>query len=82
MTHCPGVERTAGRTRNATADYLPARENLRNYLTANLQWNQRNAALLVEYASLEFGGKQERLVSRPRDRWDSYGYWDPSELTN
>ena len=41
--------------RTPTADYLPARDNLQKYLTNGLHWNERDAALLVEYASLEFG---------------------------
>ena len=50
--------------RRPTAAYLPAREGLRNYLTAELGWNARDAALLVEYASLDFG--RQTLAPPPR----------------
>ena len=61
--------------RKPTADYLPARDNLREYLAARLNWNPRDAALLIEYASLELGiGKGDLL-----DRWDK-GYWRPDKL--
>ncbi len=38
-----------------TADYLPAREKLRNYLTAGLHWNDRDARAVGRICSLEFG---------------------------
>ena len=48
----------SGPSGQPTADYLPARENLRTYLTADLHWNDRDAALLVEYASLDCGASR------------------------
>ncbi|MGA2502303.1 MAG: hypothetical protein ABSH20_31560, partial [Tepidisphaeraceae bacterium] len=47
------------------AAYAPARDALYTYLTAKLRWNERDAALLVEYASLDIG----LANSLPRDRW-------------
>ena len=41
--------------RAASAGYPVAREALRTYAMADLGWNARDAALLVEYASLETG---------------------------
>ena len=60
---------------NACGRLSPARENLRNYLTATLQWSARDAALLVEYASLEFASLENwpdhgGRLAPPRDRWD------------
>jgi len=70
--------------RKPTADYLPARENLRKHLTGKREWNERDAALLVEYASLDFGqGDRNPRPSRdghiPRDRWDAR-IWNGPEL--
>jgi len=70
--------------RKPTADYLPARESLRKYLTGKREWNERNAALLVEYASMDFGqGDRNPRPSRdgriPRDRWDAW-VWSGAEL--
>jgi len=44
-------------------DIDAARAALAKYLTRKLKWNKRDAALMVEYASLEFA----KLKSRPRD---------------
>jgi len=44
-----------------------ARQELLTYLTEHKKWNRRDAALMVEYAGLEFG----RLKSNPLDRT----YW-------
>ena len=44
---------------------------------ADLHWNERDAALLVEYASLELGANEGRLW--PRDRWDSFFVWGARE---
>ncbi len=41
--------------RRPSGDYIPARENLRKYLTDKLSWNPRDAALMVEYVSLDIG---------------------------
>jgi hypothetical protein len=54
--------------RQPTAAYRPACDDLRSYLTAGLGWNPRDAALMVEYASLEFG--PQVLVHDPLDRWE------------
>jgi hypothetical protein len=56
---------TAKPEQKPTAEYPPAREKLRDYLTATLRWNERDAGLLVEYASLDLGAQR----SWPRDRW-------------
>jgi hypothetical protein len=48
-----------------------ARLALQSHLTAKLKWNDRDAALLVEYASLNFG----RSLHWPRDRWDTSAGW-------
>jgi len=46
-----------------------ARGALASYLTDTLGWNERDAALMVEYASLDFGNSN----ARPRDR--RWAYW-------
>ena len=61
-------------SRRPTADYLPAKENLRKYLTSKLAWNPRDAALLGEYAGLDLG----MSGSRAHDRWYDDIYWWPS----
>jgi hypothetical protein len=48
-----------------TEDYEPAREKLRKYLIEKKRWNDREAALLVEYASLDWGRARSRTV----DNW-------------
>jgi hypothetical protein len=48
-----------------------ARLALRSHLVAKLKWSDRDAALLVEYASLNFG----RSAHWPRDRWDTSSGW-------
>lgn len=50
----------AGRLDSAAS----ARKKLSAYLTGRLKWNERDAALMVEYAALDFG----KMKSRPRDR--------------
>jgi hypothetical protein len=51
--------------RDARQLAVPNQEALRDYLVAKLRWNQRDGALMVQYASLDFGqGKSD-----PRDRW-------------
>jgi len=49
----------------AKADRDPARKALSAYLTGRLNWSKRDAALLVEYAGLDFG----KMKSHPHDRW-------------
>ena len=54
---------------NASSDRLhkdrtTARDELYQYLTGKLKWNDRDARLMVEFASLDFG----QLKSQPRDR--------------
>jgi hypothetical protein len=58
-------------------NYAAARDNLRNYLTDTLKWNGRDAALLVEYASLDFGYDP---LEHPRDLWDAKWWAAPSDL--
>jgi hypothetical protein len=48
-----------------TADYSSARSALRDYLVSRKRWNERDAALLVEYACLDF----RVMRTYPRDRW-------------
>ena len=51
--------------RSASGDErLRVRRALADYLTGQLNWNNRDAALLVEYAGLDFG----KMKSRPVDR--------------
>jgi hypothetical protein len=50
-----------------TEDYEPARERLRKYLIEKKHWNDRNAALLVEYAGLDLG----KARFDPADSWRS-----------
>jgi hypothetical protein len=38
-----------------TAEYASAREKLRSYLIEKQHWNDRDAALFIEYAGLDFG---------------------------
>ncbi len=58
-----------------SADYLPARENLRAYLTDRAGWNARDAALMAEYLSVDFGRQRRRpnstrrLSSEVRKAW-------------
>jgi len=59
--------------RSPTATYLPACDGLRNYLTAGLGWNARDSALLVAYASLDFGPLPGLLIA-PRDRWERWSW--------
>ena len=46
-----------------------ARSVLADYLTGRLGWSERDAALMVEYAGLDFGGS----VPHPPDRSRSFG---------
>jgi len=71
------VERRKKQPRRPTDDCPAARENLRSYLADKLQWNGRDAALLVEYASLDFGYD---APNHPRDLWDVKWWSGPSEL--
>ncbi len=66
-----------GLERIVAIGYRQARENLEKHLTGNLHWNDRDATLLVEYASLKFGTEAK---FGPRDRWDYWGLWNPNEL--
>lgn len=52
------VRNSNDKTRNDT------RKSLSSYLADTLMWNERDAALMVEYASLEFG----KLLFQPIDR--------------
>ncbi len=52
-----------------------ARKALYTYLTEDNKWNERDATLMVEYASLDFGN----LKSNPPDR-SSWGWADDKEL--
>jgi hypothetical protein len=59
--------------RSPTAAYLPACDGLRNYLTTGLGWNPRDAALMVAYASLDFGPSAGSFIA-PRDRWEGWSW--------
>jgi len=63
--------------RKPTADYLRERGKLRDCLMAKLRWNERDAALMIEYASLDWDASAFPSPFPPRDRW--YGY--PFEAT-
>jgi hypothetical protein len=54
-----------------------ARKALADYLTGALKWKQRDAALMVEYASLDLG----QARSYPRDRGIHYLYLGRDELS-
>jgi len=59
------------RVKTAAADEREAaRQALAERLTGKLKWNERDAALLVEYAGLEFG----EIKTNPRDRGYT-GWW-------
>jgi len=45
-------------------DHAAARAALAEYLSGAMNWNTRDVALMVEFASLDFGG----IRTRPRDR--------------
>jgi len=51
--------------RNSAAYVASARKQLAAYLTTTLKWNDRDAALMVEYVGLDFG----KPSTWPRDRW-------------
>jgi len=63
------LKRLVGTVRNPDAGSLAARQTLRLYLIGSLGWNERDAALMVEYASLDFG----TIRSQPPDR--GYPVW-------
>jgi len=48
--------------------FAAARKALQSHLTNAMKWNERDAALMVEYASLDFG----QMKSHPPDR---IGWW-------
>jgi hypothetical protein len=50
-----------------------ARKALGAYLTDTMKWNERDAALMVEYASLDFG----KIRSQPPDRGSAGWWWGP-----
>jgi hypothetical protein len=64
--------------RQPADNYPAARENLRKYLIGQLHWNERDAALLVEYVSLDLG---HNPLYYPRDGWDARVWgWQREEL--
>jgi hypothetical protein len=63
----PGVPPKPPILRQRAADYLLARERLRTYLISRLNWNPRDAALAVEFASLVF--KLDENFHRVHDGW-------------
>ena len=52
-----------------TEGYTDARDSLRKYLIARKRWNDRDAALMVEYASLDLDAIRQRSPSIGRDDW-------------
>ena len=54
-----------------------AREALYSHLTGSMKWNERDAALMVEYASLDFG----KPKGFPPDR-DRIGWWGVDKELN
>jgi hypothetical protein len=65
---------------NSTEARGAARKALRDYLVGTLNWNEQDAVLMVEYASLDFGA----LKSAPPDRvaWMWSGDKELNELMN
>jgi len=62
------IQNSNDKTRNT------ARNALSSYLVDTLSWNQRDAALMVEYASLDFG----KIKSNPPDR--NYAGWFGTDI--
>jgi len=63
------ADRAAGLREADPANTDAARRALASYLTDTLKWNERDAALMVEYARLDLGDR----TSYPRDRgWASW----------
>lgn len=60
----PQLARLVAQVREAGEVAASARKALSAYLTGTLKWNERDAALMVEYAGLDFG----KVKSNPRDR--------------
>jgi hypothetical protein len=73
----PGGASREKQSRRPAANYPIVRQNLRNYLSDKLHWNGRDAALLVEYVSLDF---RYDAPHDPRDTWDPGPRWWPGEL--
>lgn len=70
----PTLKRLVASVPNGNAK---AREALYSHLRGSMKWNERDAALMVEYASLDFG----KPKSFPPDR-DRMGWWgQDKELT-
>jgi len=55
-----------------------AREALYSHLTGSMKWNERDAALMVEYASLDFG----KPKGFPPDRDRRMGWWGQDKELN
>lgn len=62
-------------TKGKTRQY--ACEALRTYLKDTMKWNERDAVLMVEYASLDFG----KIKSHPLDR-AHFGWWGTDQELN
>jgi len=63
----PTLKRLVASVPNGNAK---AREALYSHLRGSMKWNERDAALMVEYAGLDFG----KIKSQPPDR-DRMGWW-------
>lgn len=64
----PQLARLAAAVRAAPAK-AHARESLAKYLNSHLGWNNRDAALLVEYAGVDLGSREYPWL---HDRWDIF----------
>ena len=60
--------------RQPAANDARPRDALLIHLVGSLNWNRRDAALMVEYADLDFG----KMKSVPHDRWD-HGFALPGD---
>jgi hypothetical protein len=71
------VRRAQGKAREV------AREGLLSHLRSTMSWNERDAALMVEYASLDFGKPKTHPADRGRGVW-ILGPWEKDlyELMN
>jgi len=71
----PTLKRLVASVRNGDTK---ARKALYSHLTGTLKWNERDAALMVEYASLDFG----KIRSQPPDRSGAGWWWGPDKELN
>jgi len=63
------LRRLVGAVRKADAEREPARQALRSHLVESRGWNERDAALMVEYAGLDFGWIRSFPMDRTKPVW-------------